>query len=301
MFTAGLRACRDHYAQNDEHAIQMTRNIVENLNRTPQWEMDRTAPEEPYYDPEELYGVVSNDIRKAFDVHEVIARIVDGSRFHSFKELYGMTLVCGFARIMGYPVGIIGNNGVLFAESAQKGAHFIELCTQRRIPLIFLQNISGFIVGRQYEAGGIARDGAKMVHAVANADVPKFTVVVGGSYGAGNYAMCGRGYFPRLMWMWPNSKICVMGGEQAADVLAQVKIEQLGKRGTQADRRARSTQIRRPIIEKYESESTPYYSGARLWDDGMIGFTETRQALALGISMSLNAPIPEQKFGVFRM
>jgi len=290
----------DHYALNDEHAIQVTRNIVENLNRSPRTELDRTEPQDPHYDPEELLGVVSNDFRKQYDVREVIARIVDGSRFHEFKELYGITLVTGFARIMGYPVGIIGNNGVLFAESAQKGAHFIELCTQRRIPLIFLQNISGFIVGRQYEAGGIARDGAKMVHAVANADVPKFTIVVGGSYGAGNYAMCGRGYFPRLLWMWPNAKICVMGGEQAADVLAQVKIEQLEKEGrklTQDEIEA----IRRPIIEKYESESTPYYSGARLWDDGILGMTETRQALALGISMSLNAPIPEQRYGIFRM
>jgi acetyl-CoA carboxylase carboxyltransferase component len=244
--------------------------------------------------------VVSNDIRKAFDIHEVIARIVDGSRFHEFKELYGSTLVCGFARIMGYPVGILGNNGVLFSESSLKGAHFIELCTMRKIPLIFLQNISGFIVGRQYEAGGIARDGAKLVHAVANADVPKFTVVVGGSYGAGNYAMCGRGYFPRLMWMWPNAKICVMGGEQAADVLAQVKIEQLQKEGkklTEEEIKA----IRQPVIDKYEGESTPYYSGARLWDDGMIGMAETRQMLALGISTSLNAPIPDQKYGVFRM
>lgn len=290
----------DHYALNDEHALQITRNIIETLGRTPRAELETAAPEDPYYDPQELYGVVSNDLRKPYDVREVIARIVDGSRFQEFKELYGITLVTGFARIMGYPVGIIGNNGVLFAESAQKGAHFIELCCQRRVPLIFLQNISGFIVGRQYEAGGIARDGAKMVHAVANADIPKFTVVVGGSYGAGNYAMCGRGYFPRLMWMWPNAKICVMGGEQAADVLAQVKIEQLEKEGrklTPADVDA----IRRPIIEKYESESTPYYSGARLWDDGMLGMTETRQALALGISMSLNAPIPEARFGVFRM
>ncbi len=290
----------DHYALNDEHAIQITRNIVETLGRTQRAELEASEPEDPHYDPQELYGVVSNDLRKPYDVREVIARIVDGSRFQEFKELYGITLVTGFARIMGYPVGIIGNNGVLFAESAQKGAHFIELCCQRRVPLIFLQNISGFIVGRQYEAGGIARDGAKMVHAVANADIPKFTVVVGGSYGAGNYAMCGRGYFPRLMWMWPNAKICVMGGEQAADVLAQVKIEQLEKEGrklTPADVEA----IRRPIIEKYESESTPYYSGARLWDDGLLGMTETRQALALGISMSLNAPIPEPKFGVFRM
>ncbi len=226
----------DHYAMNDEHALQIARNVIENFNRPPRWELDRATPEDPYYDPEELYGVVSNDLRKPYDVREVIARIVDRSQFHEFKELYGATLVTGFARIMGYPVGIIGNNGVLFAESAQKGAHFIELCTQRRIPLIFLQNISGFIVGRQYEAGGIARDGAKMVHAVANADVPKFTVVVGGSYGAGNYAMCGRGYFPRMLWMWPNSKICVMGGEQAADVLAQVKIEQLEKEGRKLSR-----------------------------------------------------------------
>ncbi len=290
----------DHYAQNDSHALQMTRNIVESLNRPDRTPIDQTTPEEPYYDPEELYGVVSSDLRKPYDVREVIARIVDGSKFHEFKELYGATLVTGFARIMGYPVGILGNNGVLFAESAQKGAHFIELCCQRRIPLVFLQNISGFIVGRQYEAGGIARDGAKMVHAVANADVPKFTVVVGGSYGAGNYAMCGRGYFPRLMWMWPNAKICVMGGEQAADVLAQVKIEQLEKEGRKLSPEE-IVAIRQPIIDKYESESTPYYSGARLWDDGMVGMTETRQALALGISMALNAPIPEAKFGVFRM
>jgi acetyl-CoA carboxylase carboxyltransferase component len=290
----------DHYALNDEHALQICRNIVQNLNRPPRTEIDQIEPEEPYYDPDELYGIVSHDVRKPFDIREVIARLVDGSRFHEFKELYGTTLVTGFARIMGYLVGIIGNNGVLFSESAVKGAHFVELCTSRKIPLIFLQNISGFIVGRQYEAGGIARDGAKMVHAVANADVPKFTVIVGGSYGAGNYAMCGRGYFPRLLWMWPNARICVMGGEQAADVLTTVKIKQLeaeGKKLTPEEIEA----IRRPIIEKYEQESSPYYSGARLWDDGMLGFTETRQALALGISMSLNAPIPEQKYGVFRM
>lgn len=290
----------DHYAQNDEHAIQITRNIIENLNTPPKTNIEQVASEEPYYDPEELYGVIPTKLSLPFDIREVIARIVDGSRFHEFKELYGITLVCGFARIMGYPVGILGNNGVLFSESSLKGAHFIELCTQRKIPLLFLQNISGFIVGRQYEAGGIARDGAKLVHAVANADVPKFTVVVGGSYGAGNYAMCGRGYFPRLMWMWPNARICVMGGEQAADVLATVKIKQLeseGKKLTEEEIRA----IRQPIIEKYESESTPYYSGARLWDDGMLGFTETRQALALGISMALNAPIPDQRYGIFRM
>lgn len=290
----------DHYAQNDEHAIQITRNIVQNLNRPHPFELNRISPEDPYYELDELYGIVSNDIRKAFDIREVIARIVDGSRFHEFKELYGTSLVTGFARVMGYPVGIIGNNGVLFSESALKGAHFVELCTSRKIPLIFLQNISGFIVGRKYEAGGIARDGAKMVHAVANANVPKFTIIVGGSYGAGNYAMCGRGYYPRLLWMWPNAKICVMGGEQAADVLTQVKIEQLKKDGTKLSDK-QINDIRHPVMEKYESESTPYYSGARLWDDGMIGFTETRQALALGIAMSLNAPIPDQKFGVFRM
>ena len=290
----------DHYAQNDEHCIQICRNVVENLNRTPKFQLDCSEPEDPYYDPEELYGVVSHDPRKPYDVREIIARVADGSRFHEFKELYGATLVTGFARIMGYPVGIIGNNGVLFSESSLKGAHFIELCTERKIPLIFLQNISGFIVGRQYEAGGIARDGAKLVHAVANADVPKFTVVVGGSYGAGNYAMCGRGYFPRLMWMWPNSKICVMGGEQAADVLASVKIKQLQAEGRKLSEDEIKA-IRQPIIEKYESESTPYYSGARLWDDGMIGMSETRQALALGIAMSLNAEIPDQKYGIFRM
>jgi acetyl-CoA carboxylase carboxyltransferase component len=290
----------DHYAQNDEHALQICRNIVQNLNLPPRTELDRIESEDPYYDPEELYGIVPHDVRKPYDIREVIARLVDGSRFHEFKELYGATLVTGFARIMGYPVGIIGNNGVLFSESSMKGAHFIELCTIRKIPLIFLQNISGFIVGRQYEAGGIARDGAKMVHAVANADIPKFTVVVGGSYGAGNYAMCGRGYFPRLMWMWPNARICVMGGEQAAGVLASVKIKQLEKEGRKLTQEEIDA-IRQPIIEKYEHESTPYYSGARLWDDGMIGMTETREALALAVSMSLNAPIPDQKYGVFRM
>jgi acetyl-CoA carboxylase carboxyltransferase component len=290
----------DHYAQNDQHALQLARNVVENLNTPTKTSIDRISPEDPYYDPEELYGVVSNDIRKPYDVREVIARIVDGSRFHEFKELYGTTLITGFARIMGYLVGILGNNGVLFAESAQKGAHFVELCAERKIPLIFLQNISGFIVGRQYEAGGIARDGAKMVHAVANADVPKFTLIVGGSYGAGNYAMCGRGYLPRLLWMWPNARICVMGGDQASNVLTTVKIKQLEKEGRKLSEEEIEA-IRRPVLEKYESESTPYYSGARLWDDGMIGFSDTRQALALGISMSLNAPIPDQKFGVFRM
>ncbi len=290
----------DHYAQNDKHALAICRNIIENLNRPAKHELEMSDPEKPYYDPEELYGIVPNDYRKPYDIREVIARLVDGSKFHEFKELYGMTLVCGFANIMGYPVGILGNNGILFSESSLKGAHFIELCTIRKIPLLFLQNITGFIVGRQYEAGGIARDGAKLVHAVANAQVPRFTVIVGGSFGAGNYAMCGRGYFPRLLWMWPNSKICVMGGEQAADVLATVKVKQLerqGKKLTEAEIDA----IRKPVLEKYEAESSPYYSTARLWDDGIVGMTETREAIALGISMSLNQPIPEQKYGVFRM
>ncbi len=290
----------DHYAQNDKHALSICRNIIENLNRPAKHELEMSDPEEPYYDPEELYGIVPNDYRKPYDIREVIARLVDGSKFHEFKELYGMTLVCGFANIMGYPVGILGNNGILFSESSLKGAHFIELCTIRRIPLLFLQNITGFIVGRQYEAGGIARDGAKLVHAVANAQVPRFTVIVGGSFGAGNYAMCGRGYFPRLLWMWPNSKICVMGGEQAADVLATVKVKQLERQGKKLSEEEMEA-IRKPVLEKYEAESSPYYSTARLWDDGIIGMTETREAIALGISMSLNQPIPEQKYGVFRM
>lgn len=291
----------DHFADNDAHALAIARDIVSTLPRTRRQPLEMQSPEEPYYDPEELFGVVSPDIRKPYDVRELIARLVDGSRFHEFKALYGTTLVCGFAHIMGFPVGILGNNGVLFAESSQKGAHFIELCCQRKIPLLFLQNIAGFIVGRQYEAGGIARDGAKLVHAVANADVPKFTLVVGGSYGAGNYAMCGRGYFPRLMWMWPNARICVMGGEQAADVLSTVKINQLEASGQKKLTPEEIAAIRQPIIDTYEAESTPYYSGARLWDDGIIGMTDSRQAIALGISMSLNSPFPDQRFGVFRM
>ncbi len=290
----------DHYAQNDEHALSIARNSIENFNRRPKFELEMKNSEDPYYDPEELYGVVPHDYRKQYDIRELIARIVDGSRFHEFKELYGMTLVCGFARIMGYPVGILANNGILFSESSLKGAHFIELCTMRKIPLLFLQNITGFIVGRQYEAGGIARDGAKLVHAVANAQVPKFTVIVGGSFGAGNYAMCGRGYFPRILWMWPNSRICVMGGEQAADVLASVKVRQLERQGKKPTPEE-IEDIRKPILEKYEAEASPYYSTARLWDDGIIGMTDTREAIALGISMSLNESIPDQKYGVFRM
>jgi acetyl-CoA carboxylase carboxyltransferase component len=290
----------DHYARDDKHAIQIARNIIECLDRQPKFPLDITAPEDPHYDPEELYGVVPVDLKRAYDIREVIARIVDGSKFQEFKELYGITLVCGFARIMGYPVGILANNGVLFSESSVKGAHFIELCTSRKIPLVFLQNITGFIVGKQYEHGGIAKDGAKLVHAVANADVPKFTVIVGGSYGAGNYAMCGRGYFPRLLWMWPNSKICVMGGEQAADVLLTVKLNQLQKKGVKLSDDEQA-EFKRPIIEKYEFESSPYYSTSHIWDDGIIDPTDTRTLLALGIAMSLNTPIPDQRYGVFRM
>lgn len=290
----------DHYAQNDEHAIEIARNIIENLDKKKKFEINREAPEDPFYDPEELYGIIPKNIRTPFDMREVIARIVDGSRFQEFKELYGTTLVTGFARIMGYPVGIIANNGVLFSESSLKGAHFIELCTIRKIPIIFLQNITGFIVGKKYEHGGIARDGAKMVHAVANADVPKFTVIIGGSYGAGNYAMCGRGYNPRLLWMWPHGRISVMGGEQAADVLATVKIKQLEASGKSLSQEEIDS-IRNPIIEKYEFEASPYYSSARIWDDGIIDPLDTRNVLALGISMALNAPIPDQKYGVFRM
>lgn len=290
----------DHYALSDEHALQIARNIVENLGRTEKFDIGREEPEDPYYDPMELYGIIPRNIRTPFDIREVIARIVDGSRFQEFKELYGTTLVTGFARIMGYPVGILANNGVLFSESSLKGAHFIELCTIRKIPIIFLQNITGFIVGKKYEHGGIARDGAKLVHAVANADVPKFTVIIGGSYGAGNYAMCGRGYNPRLLWMWPHGRISVMGGEQAADVLATVKIRQLESQGrTLSEEEIRA--IREPIIQKYEAEASPYYSSARIWDDGIIDPLDTRNVLALGISMALNAPIPDQKYGVFRM
>lgn len=290
----------DHLANNDEHALEIARNIIENLSKQQKFDIGRQEVEEPYYDPEELYGILPKNIRQPFDIREVIARIVDGSRFQEFKENYGKTLVTGFARILGYPVGILGNNGVLFSESSLKGAHFIEMCAIRKIPLLFLQNITGFIVGRKYEHGGIARDGAKLVHAVANAQVPKFTVIVGGSYGAGNYAMCGRGYNPHFLWMTPHSKISVMGGEQAADVLATVKINQLQKDG-----RVLSPEdidaLRRPIIEQYEAEASPYYSSARLWDDGIIDPLKMRELIGLSIATSLNKPIPDHQFGVFRM
>jgi len=290
----------DHYAVSDEHALQIVRNIVQNLNRPEKFNLDMTEPEDPHYDPEEMYGIIPTDIRRQYEVREVIARIVDGSRFHEFKELYATTLVTCFARIMGYPVGILANNGVLFSESALKGAHFVSMCAVRRIPLVFLQNITGFIVGKAAEHGGIAKDGAKMVHAVANAQVPRFTVIIGGSFGAGNYGMCGRGYLPRLLWMWPNARISVMGGEQAANVLLTIKLDQLkaeGRTMTPEEQEA----FKKPILDKYEREGNPYYSTARIWDDGIIDPVDTRNALALGISVSLNAPIPEHKFGVFRM
>jgi acetyl-CoA carboxylase carboxyltransferase component len=290
----------DHYAMNDEHAIDILRNIVENLPKRHKFDINREEPEEPYYDPSEMYGIIPKDLRRPFDSREIIARLVDGSRFHEFKEYYGSTLICGNARIMGYPVGIVANNGVLFSESAQKGAHFVSLCAVNKIPLLFLQNITGFIVGKEYEHGGIAKDGAKMVHAVATAQVPKFTVIIGGSYGAGNYAMCGRGYFPRLLFMWPTSKISVMGGEQAASVLLTVKMQQLAEKGetmTEEEQQA----FMKPTMDRYEREGSAYYSTARLWDDGIIDPLDTRKALGLAISMSLNAPISDHQFGVFRM
>jgi acetyl-CoA carboxylase carboxyltransferase component len=290
----------DHFAEDDYDAIAIVRNIVENLRLDKQEPPTRIEPEEPRYDPKELYGVIPRDLRKPYDVREIIARIVDGSRFQEFKERYATTLVTGFARIFGYKVGIVANNGVLFSESALKATHFIELCNQRRVPLIFLQNITGFIVGKQYERGGIAKDGAKMVHAVANSTVPKFTVIIGGSFGAGNYGMCGRAYSPRFLWMWPNARISVMGGEQAAGVLTTVKRDQLaraGKEFTAEEERA----IADPVLAKYDSEGSPYYSTARLWDDGVIDPAETRRFLGLGLSISYNATIEEPRFGVFRM
>ena len=290
----------DYYAQNDSHALEIARNIVETLDPPKKFELDLAEPEEPYYNPEELYGIIPQETRKPYDFREVIARLVDGSRFQEFKEHYGQTIVCGFARIMGYPVGILANNGVLFSESSVKGAHFVTLCSMRKIPLIFFQNITGFIVGQQYEHGGIAKDGAKLVHAVANADVPKFTIIVGASNGAGNYAMCGRAYAPRMLWMWPNARISVMGGEQAADVLVTVKAKRLAVQGKEMTEEE-IAKMREPILKKYEYEASPYFSTARLWDDGILDPLETREALALGITMSLNAPIPDYKVGIFRM
>ena len=295
-----LSGVADYLAEDDAHALEQARTIVSTLNTRKKLPDDMTKPEDPAFDPAELYGIVNLDLRKAYDVREVIARIVDGSRFDEFKERYATTLVCGFARLHGFLVGIIANNGVLFSESALKATHFIELCNMRGVPLIFLQNITGFMVGKQYERGGIAKDGAKMVHAVANSVVPKFTVIIGGSFGAGNYGMCGRAYEPRLLWMWPNARISVMGGEQAAGVLTTVKREQMAREG-QAITKDEEAAIKQPILEKYDSEGSPYYSTARLWDDGILDPAQTRNALALGLSAAFNAPIPPPKFGVFRM
>jgi acetyl-CoA carboxylase carboxyltransferase component len=290
----------DYFAEDDEHALETCRTIVSTLNTVKRLPPDLTAPEDPVYDPAEIYGIVSSDARTPYDVHEVIARIVDGSRFDEFKERYGTTLVTGFARLHGFLVGIVANNGVLFSESALKATHFIELCNQRGVPLIFLQNITGFIVGSKYERAGIAKDGAKLVHAVANSVVPKFTVVIGGSFGAGNYGMCGRAFEPRLLWMWPNARISVMGAQQAAAVLTTVKRDQLVREGKPFSEEEEAA-IRQPILDQYEHEGSPYYSTARLWDDGILDPADTRQALALGLSAAFNAPIPEAKFGVFRM
>ncbi len=295
-----LSGVADHLAQNDAHALTLARQAVASLNRSKRVEQSLRTPAPPLYDPAELYGVIPLDTRKPYDVHEVIARIVDGSELHEFKARFGATLVCGFAHIEGMPVGIIANNGVLFSESAQKGAHFIELCCQRKIPLVFLQNITGFMVGRKYENEGIARHGAKMVTAVATASVPKFTVIIGGSYGAGNYGMCGRAFSPRFLWMWPNARICVMGGEQAAGVLATVKRDGIEGRGGSWSAEEEAA-FKQPVLDQFAHQSSPYYASARLWDDGVIDPADTRRVLALGLSASLNAPIPEPKFGVFRM
>ena len=290
----------DHFAENDAHALAIARDIVAQLNRRKTLQVAIREPREPRYPTEDVYGILPTDTRRPFDIREIIARIVDGSEFQEFKARYGKTLICGFSHIYGYPVGIVANNGILFAESALKGAHFIELCNQRDIPLVFLQNITGFMVGKKYEQAGIAKDGAKMVTAVACSHVPKFTVIIGGSFGAGNYAMCGRGYQPRMLWMWPNARISVMGGEQAASVLATVRrdgLEASGKSWSKEDEETFKT----PIRDQYERQGNPYYASARLWDDGVIDPADTRRVLGLAISASLNAPIEKQRFGVFRM
>ncbi|WP_439518072.1 carboxyl transferase domain-containing protein [Hydrogenophaga sp.] len=295
-----LSGVADHLAQNDAHALALARQAVATLNRRKVATQALREPRAPLYDPQELYGVIPVDTRKPYDVREIIARIVDGSEFHEFKARFGATLVCGFAHIEGMPIGIVANNGVLFSESAQKGAHFIELCCQRKVPLLFLQNITGFMVGKKYESEGIARHGAKMVTAVATAQVPKFTVIIGGSYGAGNYGMCGRAYSPRFLWMWPNARICVMGGEQAAGVLATVKRDGIEARGGtwSAEEEAK---FKQPVLDQFAHQSHPYYSSARLWDDGVIDPADTRRVLGLALSAALNTPIGEPKFGIFRM
>ncbi|MEC9346386.1 MAG: carboxyl transferase domain-containing protein [Pseudomonadota bacterium] len=290
----------DHYALNDGHALAIARNIVANMNRVKPQTVDVRAPVAPAYDPEELYGVLPRDVRTPYDVREVIARMVDGSEFDEFKKLYGQTLVCGFAHIHGYPVGIVANNGILFSESSMKGAHFIELCSQRHIPLLFLQNISGFMVGRKYEAGGIAKDGAKLVMAVATTRVPKFTMVIGGSYGAGNYGMCGRAYSPRFMWMWPSARLALMGSDQAAGVLATVtraNHERAGREWSAEDEAA----FRQPIIDQFEAQSDPYFATSRIWDDGIVDPVDARMTMGLAISAALNRPVEDTRFGVFRM
>jgi len=296
----GESGVSDHLATDDRDALRIARQIFENLPPPATCPLELATPEDPYYDPEEIYGIVPPDNRRPYDVREVIARLVDGSRFAEFKIRYGPTIVTGFAHIHGIPVGIVANNGVLFSESALKATHFIELCSQRTIPLVFLQNITGFMVGRQYEAGGIAKDGAKMVTAVANTRVPKFTVLIGASNGAGNYGMCGRAYSPRLLLMWPNSRISVMGGEQAASVLLTVKLAQLAKQG-RTMRASEQDAFQRPILDKYEREGSPYYSSARLWDDGVLDPLDTRTALAVGLVASFNRPLESSRFGVFRM
>jgi len=295
-----LSGVADYFAEDDGHALEIARTIVSTLHTVKHGPADVTTPEDPRYDPAEIYGIVNADIRKPYDVREIIARLVDGSRFDEFKERYATTVITGFARWHGYLVGLVANNGVLFSESALKVTHFIELCNLRGIPLLFLQNITGFMVGKQYERTGIAKDGAKMVHAVANSVVPKFTVIIGGSFGAGNYGMCGRGYDPRLLWMWPNARISVMGGEQAASVLATVKRDQLAREGKALSEQEEAA-IRQPILDKYEHEGSPYYSTARLWDDGVLDPAETRATVALGLSAAYNAPVPDAKFGIFRM
>uniref|UniRef100_A0AAY5KNS5 methylcrotonoyl-CoA carboxylase n=1 Tax=Esox lucius TaxID=8010 RepID=A0AAY5KNS5_ESOLU len=289
----------DHYALDDSHALHLARKAVRNLNYTKNIQVTSEPPEAPLYSADELYGIVGANLKRNFDVREVIARIVDGSKFDEFKAFYGDTVVTGFSRIFGYPVGIIGNNGVLFSESAKKATHFIELCCQRNIPLIFLQNITGFMVGREYEAGGIAKDGAKMVTAVACANVPKITVIIGGSYGAGNYGMCGRAYSPRFLYMWPNSRISVMGGEQAATVLATITKDQWAREGKEVS--SQEVAMKEPIIKRFEEEGSPYFSSARLWDDGIIDPADTRLVLGMSLSAALNAPTQKTRFGVFRM
>jgi len=290
----------DHYAENDQHALEIARNIVGTFNRPKPMPLDVMTPREPLYDPKEIYGLIPQDTRQPFDVREVIARLVDGSEFDEFKKLYGTSLVTGFAHIHGYPVGIVANNGILFSESSLKGAHFIELCCQRNIPLVFLQNITGFMVGQKYESGGIAKDGAKLVTAVATAKVPKFTMIFGGSFGAGNYGMCGRAYSPRMLWMWPNARISVMGGEQAASVLATVKRDGMEARGESWSAEEEEA-FKAPVRDQYELEGHPYFSSARIWDDGIVDPAESRRVLGLAISASLNAPIEPTKFGLFRM